>query len=124
MISFNNKGDFSKTLNFLKKTRTIKQSVLRSYALKGVEILSRNTPVDTGRTANSWGYELEEGPNYVSIHWTNSNIQEGVNVAMIIQYGHGTGTGGYVTGIDYINPSLKPVFDALADEVWKEVKGK
>ena len=84
--------------------------------------MSAATPVDTGETASSWGYTLEETKKGISIVWTNSNVNEGVPIALILQYGHGTGTGGYVKGRDYINPAIRPIFDKIAEKVWNEVK--
>lgn len=96
--------------------------ILRKYGRIGVEALSSATPVDTGKTANSWHYRIEEeGRHKVSIIWTNSNTNKGVNIALILQYGHGTRQGGYVKGIDYINPAMKPVFDAISNKAWEEV---
>lgn len=121
-FSFRQKGDFKKTEKFLKKSfGKDYRSVLEKYAQKGVEALSSATPVDSGTTAASWGYEIVQNENQLSIHWTNSNIQKGVNIAILIQYGHGTRNGGYVAGRDYINPALRVIFDEMADAVWKEV---
>ena len=97
------------------------RALLEQYGQAGAEALASATPVDSGKTAASWGYEIEETPGGVSIYWTNSNIQDGVNIAVILQFGHGTGTGGYVRGIDYINPALRPIFEQIADKAWKEV---
>jgi hypothetical protein len=97
--------------------------VLNKYGQMGVELLAANTPVDTGLTASSWYYEIEETDNGTSIIWKNSNEKNGwANIALLLQYGHATGTGGYVRGIDYINPALQPVFDKLAETAWKEVQ--
>lgn len=117
------KGDFSKTTNWLKKRRRLKfLSNLNKYGDMGVTALSQATPVDTGKTASSWGYTIEQdSPGSIKIVWTNSNVNNGVNIAVIIQYGHGTGTGGYVQGIDYINPAMKPVFEKIAKAAWEEV---
>lgn len=121
-IFFRQKGDFKKTEKLLKKSfgrgyRTI----LEKYAQQGVEALSAATPVDTGLTASSWYYEIVETQNGLSIVWNNGNVNEGVNIALILQYGHGTGGGGYVVGRDYINPALRPIFNKMADAAWKEV---
>lgn len=122
MIRFRHKGDFSKTTRFLER---IKEAVhlgeLDKYGREGVAALSSATPVDTGKTANSWYYDIQHSKNSVVISFNNSNIQNGVPIAIILQYGHGTGTGGWVEGRDYINPSIKPVFDRIADEAWREV---
>lgn len=124
MITVHHKGDFKNLEKMLRKSMGLRyRSVLEKYARQGVEALAAGTPVDTGKTAASWDYEIVEENGTLSIYWTNSNINKGVNIAMILQYGHGTGTGGYVQGVDYINPALKPIFDAMADAAWKEVKG-
>lgn len=95
--------------------------VLHSYGKIGVSALAGATPSDTGRAAGSWGYEVKKVGGGYSITWTNSDVENGFPVAIMIQYGHGTGTGGYVAGIDYINPAMRPVFQQIADRVWKEV---
>lgn len=122
MISFRHKGNFKKTEKLLKKSiGRDYRSVLEKYGQKGVEMLAANTPKDSGKTAESWSYALEERNGYLSVTWFNSNINKGVNIAIILQYGHGTGNGGYVEGRDYINPALQPIFDAMAEAAWKEV---
>lgn len=94
---------------------------LDKYGETGVRALSEATPRDSGETANAWAYEIIKEKDSYTIEWTNSNLAENVPVAVLIQYGHGTGTGGYVQGVDYINPALKPIFETIADEIWKEV---
>jgi hypothetical protein len=94
---------------------------LEQYAQEGVDALSAATPVDSNLTATSWGYEIKRSGRSYSITWTNTNIVNGTPIAILLQYGHGTGTGGYVRGRDYINPALKPIFDKIADNVWKAV---
>lgn len=122
MIQIVQKGDFKRTYKFLEKASLIKiEKVLDKYGVMGVEALSANTPVDTGNTASSWTYKIEKKDGNYKIVWNNTNINKHVNIALVLQYGHGTGTGGYVKGIDYINPALKPVFDEIAKEVWEEV---
>lgn len=122
MISFRHKGDFSKTDRYLEKLReSVKLGVLDKYGRAGVAALSSATPVDTGLTANSWFYEIEHSSGSDKIVFNNSNIQNGVPIAIILQYGHGTGTGGWVQGRDYINPAIQPIFDQMTKEVWKEV---
>lgn len=122
MIRIKQKGDFKKTEKFLKKAFGRKYTdVLEKYAQQGVSNLSAFTPVDTGLTSASWEYEIIQNEERISIVWKNTNIQNGINIALILQYGHGTRNGGYVTGIDYINPALKPIFDKMADSAWKEV---
>ena len=123
MLSFSSSGSTSRTSSFLKKmaeTSTLYSS-LDSLAQKGVAALQNATPVDSGLTASSWSYEIKIVAGGVTITWLNTNVNDGANVAILLQYGHGTGTGGYIQGYDYINPALKPVFDQIADEVWKKV---
>ena len=122
MISFRHKGDFSKADRYLEKLKeSVKLGVLDKYGRAGVAALSSATPVDTGLTANSWFYEIEHSSGSDKIVFNNSNIQNGVPIAIILQYGHGTGTGGWVQGRDYINPVIQPIFDKMIKEVWKEV---
>ena len=122
MISFKQKGDFSKFTNYIERLKEIvHMSKLDKYGQQGVAALSSATPVDSGKTASSWYYEIEQGKNGANISFYNSNINKGVPIAIILQYGHGTGTGGYVQGRDYINPAIQPVFDKIVDEAWKEV---
>ncbi|WP_300899403.1 HK97 gp10 family phage protein [Turicimonas muris] len=122
MLRIQAEGDFTKTIDFLERAkRLVGMSVFDKYGKIGVEALRSATPKDTGETANSWYYEINREGNKVTIDWLNRNVNDGVNIAVIIQYGHGTGTGGYVRGIDYINPAMKPVFDKIADDLWREV---
>ena len=122
MIEFSQKGDFSKLNSFLEKSKNlIKIGDLDKYGREGVQALREATPKDTGLTSESWNYDIIRTKNRVSITFTNSNIQNGVPIAIILQYGHGTGWGGYVQGRDYINPAIRPIFDKIADEAWKEV---
>lgn len=122
MIKFSQKGDFSKLNSFLEKSKNlIKIGDLDKYGREGVQALSEATPKDTGLTSKSWNYEIKRTNDRVSITFTNSNIQNGVPIAIILQYGHGTGWGGYVQGRDYINPAIRPIFDKIADDAWKEV---
>jgi len=121
-VTFRQRGDFSRTEKFLRKARTaIKFRNLDKYAEAGLAALQSATPYDTGETARSWYYEIKRTDTSVSVVYKNSNIQNGIQIAIILQYGHGTGTGGYVEGRDYINPALRPVFDKLADDAWEEV---
>lgn len=123
MISFKQKGDFSNLSRFLEKAKeTIKIGDLDRYGREGVAALSSVTPVDTGLTATSWYYKIERGNGSISISFHNSNIQNGVPIAIILQYGHGTRNGGWVEGRDYINPAIQPLFDKIADNAWKEVR--
>lgn len=122
MISFKQKGDFSKLTSFFEKAKEIvKLGDLDKYGRAGVEALSSYTPVDSGLTASSWYYEIDHSNERVTITFNNSNIQNGVPIAIILQYGHGTGTGGWVEGRDYINPAIQPIFDRIAEDAWKEV---
>ena len=123
MISVKHSGDFRKIERFLKKNQNISfNRYLKMYAQKGVEALREATPKDTGLTSESWSYKIVKEEDTTSIVWTNSNVVDGwYNVALMIQYGHGTATGVYVEGIDYINPALRSIFDELAEEIWKEV---
>lgn len=121
-VSFNHKGNFSKTENFFKKLlKRDYLAALDKYGQMGVQALSDATPKDTGETASSWSYEIEKNDKSTSIIFSNSNVNDGVNIAVILQYGHGTGNGGYVTGIDYINPAIRPIFDEIVKGAWKEV---
>ena len=122
MISFRHKGDFSKLTNFLEKAKqTVRIGELDRYGREGVAALASATPVDSGQTANSWYYEIRHDNGSVTISFNNSHINDGVPIAIILQYGHGTGTGGWVQGRDYINPAIQPVFDKIANDAWREV---
>lgn len=122
MITFGSSGSFKNTESFLGKMSKLDiMSVLNSYGRAGVVALSSATPAETGLAATSWGYEASRKGGVYSITWTNSDIENGFPVAIMIQYGYGTGTGGYVQGRDYINPALRPIFDKIASDVWKAV---
>ena len=122
MITITSKKGWNKTEKLLKNSLGDKWfSVLEKYGSQGVQALSAATPTESGKTASSWDYKIVKKGGKVSVIWNNSNIKDGVNIAVILQYGHGTGTGGYVQGRDYINPALRPIFDAMADAAWKEV---
>ena len=122
MISFRQKGDFSKLSRFLEKAKeVVKIGDLDRYGREGVAALSSATPQDSGKTASSWYYKISRGNGSVSITFHNSNINEGVPIAIILQYGHGTNNGGWVEGRDYINPAVRPLFDEIANNAWKEV---
>ena len=122
MISFIQKGDFSNLTNFLERAKeVIHLGDLNKYGRAGVEALAAATPKDTGKTSSSWYYKIENKDGSASISFHNSNIQNDVPIAIILQYGHGTGTGGWVEGRDYINPSIQPIFDEIADSAWKEI---
>ena len=122
MITFKSKGDFKKLSSFFEKAKeAIKIGDLDKYGREGVEALRQATPVDTGLTADSWYYKINRDNGIVSISFHNSNIQNGVPIAIILQYGHGTNHGGWVEGRDYINPAVQPIFDRIAEDAWKEV---
>ena len=122
-IKFTHHGDFKKTKDFLKKVSMLDpRDKLEKYGKMGVEALRSATPVDSGRTADAWYYEIEKKLGSISISWYNSNINQGVPIAIILNYGHGTGWGGYVRGRDYISPAIRPIFDEIEEGIWKEVQ--
>lgn len=122
LIHVRHKGDFSKTLKFLKSAKSIDyRRILDKYGQAGVSALASATPVDSGVTANSWYYEIKIQNGSATIMFGNSHINEGVPIAIILQYGHGTRNGGWVQGRDYINPAIQPIFDKLTEDAWKEV---
>lgn len=122
MIKFRQKGDFSKLTRYLEKAKkTVNLGDLDKYGRAGVAALASATPVDTGLTANSWYYKIVRKEGSIAITFCNSNIQNGVPIAIILQYGHGTNNGGWVQGRDYINPAIQPVFDKLTHDAWREV---
>lgn len=124
MIKVEVKGDWSRTNRFLERAlEAIRLGILDKYGRKGVVALKEATPKDTGKTADSWYYEIEHKREGAAIYWMNSNVNKGIPIAILIQYGHGTGSGGYVKGTDFINPSMKAIFDELAEEAWREVTG-
>lgn len=121
-VNFEVSGGFTKTERFLNRMKHHEYlNVLDEFGRDGVQALRNATPVDSGATAEAWDYEIKRTRNYTEIVWTNSNINDGVPIAVILQYGHGTGTGGYVQGRDYINPAIRPVFDKIAEKAWKVV---
>ena len=122
MITFTQKGDFSRTSKFFERClNVIKLGELDKYGRQGVVALALATPRDTGKTAESWKYEIVRSKDSASIRWYNTNENRGVNIAVILQYGHGTRNGGYVRGRDYINPAIQPLFDEIAETAWKEI---
>ena len=122
MISFRQKGDFSKLTRFLERAKgAVRLGNLDRYGREGVAALASATPEDTGLTARSWRYEITNENGSVTISFLNSNIQNGVPIAVILQYGHGTNNGGWVQGRDYINPAIRPIFDRIANDAWREV---
>ena len=122
MLTVDSSGSYEKTEKFLKSAASGDIfSKLDRWGRVGVDALSRATPVDTGLAASSWGYRIESTRDSYAIHWFNDDVEGGANVALLIQYDHGTGTGGFVPGRDYINPAMKPIFDKMEEEVLKEV---
>ena len=122
MIRIRQKGDFSKTTNFLKRARDkVYLEDLDKYGRQGVAALASATPIDSGKTASSWYYKIENTKESAKITFYNSNVQNGVSIAIILQYGHGTRNGGWVEGRDYINPAVRPIFDKIVDDAWREV---
>jgi hypothetical protein len=121
-ISFTTRGSFDRMERFLKRMTTLDiRELVKPYAQQGVIALKDATPKDSGLAAESWYYEIDATPRHVTIRWCNRDIENGFPVAVMLQYGYGTGTGGYVQGRDYINPALKPIFDNIANGVWKVV---
>lgn len=121
VVMLRQKGDFRRTSDFLKRANRLNlDAILNQYGQEGVEALRAATPKDTGTTANSWSYTVHKGMGSITITWSNSNIVDGVPIAVILQYGHGTRNGGYVQGTDYINPAMKPIFDKIAQRAWEE----
>lgn len=125
MITISQKGDFSKLSNYFERLKeVVKLGILDKYGRAGVEALSAATPTLTGETADSWGYEIKRTENTVSIIFTNSNVTtDGTPIAILLQYGHATRNGGYVEGVDYINPAIVPIFEEIAETAWMEVRG-
>lgn len=126
-VNFTHKGNFNHFERFLTKTMHIKpliKPILEKYGRRGVNALREYTPKDSGLTADSWSYEIVSDEKGSRIVWKNSNVNNGVVIAILLQYGHATGTGGYVQGIDYINPAIQEVFQGMADEAWKEVTSR
>ena len=122
MISFRQKGDFSKLTKFLERAKeTVYLGDLNKYGRQGVAALASATPIDSGETASSWYYEIENNKESATVTFYNSNVQNGVPSAIILQYGHGTRNGGWVEGRDYINPAIQPIFDQIVDDAWREV---
>ena len=125
MIKIRQNGDFSKTMVFFSRLKNLFDAgILDKYGKEGVEALSKATPVDSGKTAESWRYEIKQLKRGMKIEFHNDNIVNGINIAILIQYGHHTKTGGWVVGKDYINPAVRPVFDRMSEEISRKVKGK
>lgn len=124
-ISFKQKGDFKKLDTFFQRAKeVVKLSDLDKYGREGVVALQHATPKDTGRTATSWSYQITRKNDIITLEFYNSNIQNGIPIAILLQYGHATRNGGFVQGVDFINPSLKPIFERIADNAWKDVVGR
>lgn len=122
MIRFRHKGNFSKTTRYLERVKSaIGLGILDKYGREGVSALASATPVESGLTASSWDYKVTYKNGTATIAFLNTNVNQGVSIAVILQYGHGTGTGGWVQGRDYINPAIQPIFDKIANEAWREV---
>lgn len=122
MITFKSRGDFQHTEKFLNRmSKKEYLNVLKKYGDIGVAALASATPKESGRTASSWTYEISSSRGGSVITFLNTNVNRNVNIAIILQYGHGTGTGGYVRGINYINPAIRPIFDNMVEEIWREV---
>ena len=122
MISFTQKGSFKRTESYLRRlSQGDLYATLGRFGSVGANALSNATPVESGETAASWYYTIEQRRGYYSIRWHNRHTNRGINIAVILQYGHGTGTGGYVQGRDYINPAIRPIFDQIVQEAWREV---
>lgn len=122
MITIKHKGDFHNTERFFNNAKKFDvNKILQKYGEAGVDALASATPRETGLTSASWDYTIESGPNGSSITWFNTNMNGNVNIAVILQYGHGTGTGGYVKGLDYMNPAIQPIFEEMAEQAWEEV---
>lgn len=121
-ISASSSGDFSKTIAWLKKMQKLDiGAIAQAGAQRGVRALSAATPRDSSRAANSWSSEVKKTANSTTIIWSNSDVENGFPVVIMLQYGHGTGTGGYIQGQDFINPAIRPIFDEIAQSVWKAV---
>ena len=122
MIRFESKGDFSRSIKWLTKLQRAEfYKRVNAIAAQGTSALASATPVDSSKTAQSWSHEVKITRTSCRVEWHNSNVNQGVPIAIILQYGHGTGTGGYVAGRDYINPAIRPIFDKIAEDVWSEV---
>lgn len=122
MIKIKCTGDFTNTEKFLERVRKLSiRDILNKYGQEGVKALAANTPINTGDTASKWGYTISTGKKGSTITWTNDSVNDGIPIVILLQYGHATKNGGYVSGVDFINPALKGIFDNMADSVWKEV---
>lgn len=127
MIEVSHSGSFNNLETFFRRTKGMSSRLARGFALdkygiKGVDALASATPIDTEETARSWGYEIFESHGRITISWFNNHIEDGRPIAVLLQYGHATGTGGWVEGRDYINPAIQPIFDEILDDLWKQVR--
>jgi hypothetical protein len=123
LISIDQKGDFKKLSSFLEKSKEVfNLGILDKYGKQGVIALQEATPKDTGETSRLWSYKISRNNGLISLSFHNSNVNKGFPIAIILQYGHATGNGGYVKGVDYINPALEPIFNKIAEEAWREVQ--
>lgn len=122
MISITQHGDFSKLDTYLNNLKSVfKMTDWDAYGKQGVEALSAATPIDSGETASSWYYKIERTDTSITLKFLNSNVNDGVPIAIILQYGHGTGTGGWIAGYDYINPAIQPIFDEMLSKMQEGV---
>lgn len=122
MLKRSSAGSFAKTTTFLNKLQSGNLfHSLNQHGRVGVDALARSTPSESGETAQSWGYQVGQSKGRISLSWFNTHENDGVNIAVIIQYGHGTGTGGYIQGRDYINPAMRPIFDRILEDIWRQV---
>jgi len=125
MVTVKHSGDFRNLDRFFTNAKRVDiRSILAPYGKQGVQALAAATPKDTGETASSWGYEIVANKGSFSLVWANSNMKNGIPIAILLQYGHATRSGAYVQGVDYINPALRPIFDAIAEHAWREVTGR
>jgi hypothetical protein len=122
LIKFTHRGNFDRTERFLKRAKDNDYiSILTKYALQGLHALINSTPKDSGLTSDSWSYDIEIRKSGFSIYWKNKNLVNGIPVVILLQYGHGTRSGSFVEGRDFINPAMRPIFDSLSENLWKEV---
>lgn len=123
MITFTHSGNFRNTENFFQRAihNISYRRILNEYGKRGVTALAAHTPIDSGITSDSWGYEIKVTRNSLSITWTNSSANEGIPIAILVQYGHGTRSGTHIKGRDFINPAIKPIFENIVKEIWAEV---
>lgn len=122
MLGVTTSGSFKNTDAFFKRMQSSDiQKTVKKYGVKGMDALSNATPEDTGETAKSWKYEVTKKPGEITIGWHNTHEEKGLPIAILVQYGHATRDGGYIPGRDFVNPAMRPVFDQISDEVWRQV---